>query len=162
MTDRSAGAHSSDRLSRAEAGAAGARLAEVFGDRLRSRAPLANLTTFRTGGAADWLVETSQVSDLVAAIRIANALKLRLTVLGGGSNVLVSDAGVRGLVVRLRHGTISRTDAGTVRAADGGVTVNHLVRWTIRRGLSGLERWGRHAGGRWAEPFAATPTSRAG
>ena len=140
MTDRSADAHSSDRLSRAEAGAAGARLAEVFVDRLRSRAPLANLTTFRTGGAADWLVETSQVSDLVAAIRIANALKLRLTVLGGGSNVLVSDAGVRGLVVRLRHGMISRTDAGTVRA-DGGVTVNHLVRWTIRRGLSGLERW---------------------
>ena len=60
--------------------------------------------------------------------------------LGGGSNVLVADAGVRGLVVRLRHGTIARVGADKVRA-DGGVTVNHLVRWTIQRGLSGLERW---------------------
>ena len=124
----------------AEVGTTGARLVEVFGDRLRPRAPLANLTTFRTGGTADWLIETAQASDLVAAIRIANALKLPLTVLGGGSNVLVADAGLRGLVVRLRHGRVSETDAGNVRA-DGGVTVNHLVRWTIQRGLSGLERW---------------------
>ena len=120
--------------------ATGAHLAAVFGDRVRARAPLASLTTFRTGGTADWLVETARASDLVTAIRIAGALELPLTVLGGGSNVLVGDGGVRGLVVRLRHGTISRTGAGTVRA-DGGVTVNHLVRWTIRRGLSGLERW---------------------
>ena len=140
MTDPPAGPHPPNRPSGAEAEAIGARLEQVFGDRVRPRAPIAHLTTFHTGGAADWLVETSQVSDLVSAIRVANALKLRLTVLGGGSNVLVSDAGVRGLVVRLRHGTISRTDAGTVRA-DGGVTVNHLVRWTIQRGLSGLERW---------------------
>jgi UDP-N-acetylmuramate dehydrogenase len=129
-----------DPLSAAEVAAAGARLAEVFGARVRPLAPLANVTTFRTGGAADWLVEKAQASDLAAAIRIANVVKLPLTVLGGGSNVLVADAGVRGLVVRLRHGAISRTGAGTVRA-DGGVTVNHLVRWTIRRGLSGLERW---------------------
>ena len=120
--------------------AAGVRLAALFGGRLRRRAPLAGLTTFRTGGAADWLVETARASELAAAIRIANRLGLPLTVLGGGSNVLVADAGVRGLVVRLRHGTISRTAAGTVRA-DGGVTVNHLVRWTVQRGLSGLEQW---------------------
>lgn len=121
-------------------GTAGARLAAVFGDRVRPRAPLAGLTTFRTGGAADWLVETAQASDLAAAARAAAALDLPLTVLGGGSNVLVADAGVRGLVVRLRHGAIARTGPGVVRA-DGGVTVNRLVRWTIQRGLSGLERW---------------------
>ncbi len=124
----------------AEVGTTGARLVEVFGDRIRPRAPLANLTTFRAGGTADWLVETAQAADLTAAIRIANALKLPLTVLGGGSNVLVADAGLRGLVVRLRHGKIAETDPGSVRA-HGGVTVNHLVRWTIQRGLSGLERW---------------------
>ncbi len=123
-----------------EVDAAGARLAAVFGDRVRRRAPLAGLTTFRTGGGADWLVETAQAWELTAAIRVANELKLPLTVLGGGSNVLVADGGVRGLVVRLRHGGISRTTAGTVRA-DGGVTVNHLVRWTVQRGFSGLERW---------------------
>lgn len=120
--------------------AAEVRLAEIFGDRVRRRAPLAGLTTFRTGGAADWLVETARPSDLAGAVRVANRLKLPLTLLGGGSNVLVADAGVRGLVVRLRHGTISCNGANAVRA-DAGVTVNRLVRWTIRRGLSGLERW---------------------
>ena len=118
----------------------GVRLAAVFGRRLRRRAPLAGFTTFRTGGPADWLVETAQAAELTAALRVANRLGLPLTVIGGGSNVLVADAGVRGLVVRLRHGTISRTARGTVKA-DGGVTVNHLVRWTVQRGLSGLERW---------------------
>ena len=126
--------------SAAEVDEAGVRLAAVFGVRLRRRAPLAGLTTFRIGGAADWLVETARASELAAAIRIAGGLGLPLTVIGGGSNVLVADAGVRGLVVRLRHGAISCTAAGTVRA-DGGVTVNHLVRWTVQRGLSGLERW---------------------
>ncbi len=130
----------SDRPSRVEAAATGVRLAAVFGDRVRPRAPLAGLTTFRAGGAADWLVELAGASELAAAVRIASESGMPLTVLGGGSNVLVADRGVRGLVVRLRHGQISRTGPDTVRA-DGGVTVNHLVRWTIRRGLSGLERW---------------------
>lgn len=119
---------------------AGARLAAVFGERLRPQASLAGLTTFRTGGPADWLIETADAADLAAAIRVADVLGLPLTVLGGGSNVLAADAGVRGLVVRLRHGAVSRTGPAAVRA-DAGVTVNHLVRWTIRRGLSGLERW---------------------
>jgi len=66
--------------------AAGVRLAAVFGGRLGRRAPLAGLTTFRTGGAADWLVETARASELAAAIRIANGLGLPLTVIGGGSN----------------------------------------------------------------------------
>ena len=139
-TGPAVGPHPARPPSAADVDEADARLAGAFGGRLRRRAPLAGLTTFRTGGAADWLVETAQASELAAAIRIANGLGLPLTVIGGGSNVLVADAGVRGLVVRLRHGTLARTAAGTVRAA-GGVTVNHLVRWTVQRGLSGLERW---------------------
>ena len=140
MTGSSAPAPTADRPSRAEVETTGARLAAVFGDRVRPQASLAGLTTFRTGGPADWLLETARTADLAAAIRAADALGLPLTVIGGGSNVLAADAGVRGLVVRLRHGTISRTGPDVVRA-DGGVTVNRLVRWTIRRGLSGLERW---------------------
>lgn len=140
MTGSSAPARTADRPSRAEVEKTGARLAAVFGDRIRPQASLSGLTTFRTGGPADWLLDTARTADLAAAIRAADALGLPLTVIGGGSNVLAADAGVRGLVVRLRHGTISRTGPDTVRA-DGGVTVNRLVRWTIRRGLSGLERW---------------------
>ena len=140
MTDPPAGPRPPGAPSASEVDAVDVQLVRVFGHRLRRRVPLASLTTFRTGGAADWLVETARPSDLADAIRVASRLKLPLTLLGGGSNVLVADAGVRGLVVRLRHGTISCSGGETVRA-DGGVTVNHLVRWTIQRGLSGLERW---------------------
>ena len=121
-------------------GATRARLCQAFGDRLRDRVPLAALTTFRTGGSADWMLETSDPNDLVAAVRATCALDLPLTVLGGGSNVLVGDGGIRGLVLRMRHGTVSHAGSSGVRA-DGGVTLNGLVRWTIQRGLAGLERW---------------------
>ena len=79
------------------------RLCQTFGDRVRERVALAALTTFRTGGPADWMLETSDPNDLVAAVRATRALGLPLTVMGGGSNVLVGDGGVRGLVLRMRH-----------------------------------------------------------
>jgi UDP-N-acetylmuramate dehydrogenase len=63
-----------------------------------------------------------------------------VTLLGGGSNVLVSDAGVRGLVIRSRGGDVRHVDEGHVRA-DAAVTINGLVRWTINHGRAGLESW---------------------
>src|SRR5262249_4721558 len=59
---------------------------------------------------------------------------------GGGSNVLIADAGVRGLVVRWRGGDIVSVDEVRVRA-DAAVTINGLVRWTILHGAAGLEAW---------------------
>jgi UDP-N-acetylmuramate dehydrogenase len=61
-------------------------------------------------------------------------------VLGGGSNVLVADSGVRGIVVRVHGGDVRALGASSVRA-DAGVTINGLVRWTIGRGIAGLEAW---------------------
>ena len=116
------------------------RLRQAFGDRVGERVALTALTTFRAGGPADWLLETSATADLVAAVQVTRDVGLPLTVLGGGSNVLVSDGGVRGLVLRMRHGALRVAGSSGVRAA-AGVTINGLVRWTIQRGLAGLERW---------------------
>jgi UDP-N-acetylmuramate dehydrogenase len=77
---------------------------------------------------------------LIVAARIARASQLPLTVLGGGSNVLVSDNGVRGIVVLARDREITQVDEHGVRAA-AGLTINGLVRWTIGRGLAGIEAW---------------------
>jgi UDP-N-acetylmuramate dehydrogenase len=63
-----------------------------------------------------------------------------VTVLGGGSNVLIADAGLRGLVVRIHGGDAQQIDGGHVRA-DAGMTINGLVRWTIGRGIAGVEAW---------------------
>jgi UDP-N-acetylmuramate dehydrogenase len=115
-------------------------LASRFGDRVRAGVPLAPYTTFRVGGPADAFLETRSSDELLAAIAIASGAGVPITLLGGGSNVLVSDRGVRGLVIHPRHGQIARQEADTVRA-DAAVTLNGLVRWTIGRGLAGLEAW---------------------
>ena len=108
--------------------------------RLAAGVPLAPLTTFRVGGAADWLADVRSVDELRSLLAIARATDVPVTVLGGGSNVIVSDHGVRGLVVRLLLTGIRQPEAGTVRA-EAGVTINGLVRWTIGRGLAALEAW---------------------
>src|SRR5438128_8568649 len=95
-------------------------------DRLRSHAPLGPLTTFRVGGPADWLLETRSSEEIVAALELAAAAGLPVTVLGGGSNVLVSDAGVRGLVIRPRGGEVRDIDEHHVRA-DAAGTINGCV-----------------------------------
>lgn len=107
---------------------------------VRVKAPLAALTTFHVGGPADWLVEVRTIDQLVAVLQAARRGGLPITVLGGGSNVVVSDDGVRGVVVRLLLSSVSQPAPDRVRA-EAGVTMNGLVRWTISRGLAGLEAW---------------------
>ena len=101
---------------------------------------LAPYTTFKVGGAADFFVEVSSEKDLLAVLQVANERKLPVTMLGGGSNVLIADGGIRGLVVRFRHGEVRRLRPDIVRAS-AGVTLNGLVRWMVRRGISGIEAW---------------------
>lgn len=113
----------------------------MFGiERVRLDVPLAPLTTFRVGGPADVLLEPRSAAEVVGALALAHAHGVPVTMLGGGSNVLVADRGVRGLVLRPRGGDIVLEADRRVRA-DAAVTINGLVRWTIGRGLAGLEAW---------------------
>jgi len=116
-------------------------LAAIVGDtRVTADAPLAALTTFGVGGPADWLVEVRSVEELQQVVQAAAAAGQPVHVLGGGSNVLISDRGVRGVVLRLRLTGVSQPSADRVRA-EAGLTMNGLVRWMIGRGLAGLEAW---------------------
>ena len=115
-------------------------LRRTFGDRARRAAALAPLTTFRVGGPADWLVEPTTSDEIVTALKLASDAGVETTILGGGSNVLVSDAGIRGLVIRPRGGAVSRIDGTRIRA-DAALTINGLVRWTITHACAGLEAW---------------------
>ena len=63
--------------------------------------PMKNHTTFRVGGPAEYYVTVSQTESLQAVIKLCNRAKMPWFVLGNGSNLLVSDAGVRGVVLRL-------------------------------------------------------------
>jgi UDP-N-acetylmuramate dehydrogenase len=116
-------------------------LRATLGDaRVHRNRPLAPLTTFKVGGVADWMVEVRSAADIRRALDIARSAGVPVTVLGGGSNVLISDAGLRGLVIRIHGGDVTHLGPDRIRS-DGGVTINGLVRWTIGRGVAGLEAW---------------------
>jgi len=108
--------------------------------RLREDVPLAPYTTFRVGGPAEWLFESRNAQEIVTALQIAGRAGVRVTMLGGGSTVLVSDNGVRGLMIRTRGGEVVQIDEHRI-CADAAVTINGLVRWTINHGCAGLEAW---------------------
>lgn len=107
---------------------------------VREQATLGAFTTFRVGGPADCLVDVRSADELRRVLDAVASARVPFTLLGGGSNVLIADAGVRGVVVRARLLDLSQPAPDVVRAG-AGVTVNGLVRWTIGRGLSALEAW---------------------
>lgn len=116
------------------------RLTGVFGDRVERGVPLAPRTTFRIGGPAEWLLTVSSAGEIADAIGIARRFGVPVSIMGGGSNLLVADDGVRGLVLRIHGGQTRLVDESTARA-DAGVTINGLVRWAVNRGIAGLEEW---------------------
>ena len=107
---------------------------------LTSRASLQKFTTLRVGGQADWLALPRCEDDVRTAVDWAKAANLAVTFLGAGSNLLVSDAGVRGLVICTRHFRKIRFDAncGQVTAA-AGAPLPTLAWKAAKRGWRGLE-----------------------
>ena len=122
------------------AGGLDVRLQQAFGARAQANAPLAPLTTFKVGGPAEFLIETQNADEIVQAVKLAHAAGVKVTMLGGGSNVLIADRGIRGLVIRTKGGDVAPIGDTLIRA-DAAVTINGLVRWTINRGYAGLEAW---------------------
>jgi UDP-N-acetylmuramate dehydrogenase len=118
-----------------------AALEQAFGaDRVKRDAALAPFTTFKVGGPAEFLIETQTADEIVRAVKLAHAAGVKATMLGGGSNVLIADRGIRGLVIRTKGGEVAPIGDTLVRA-DAAITINGLVRWTINRGYAGLEAW---------------------
>src|SRR3989338_10002995 len=68
---------------------------------IRRREPLANHTSFRIGGPAEWFAQPSSLEELAEVLREASRAGLPVSILGGGTNTLVADRGMRGLVVHL-------------------------------------------------------------
>lgn len=106
---------------------------------VREQVALGPLMHLRIGGPADWLLEPFAETDVAAAVVACRELDLPLRVLGGGSNIVVADAGVRGAVVYL--GNLNRiVRDGNRITAGAGVTLPSLLRATKEVGLAGLEK----------------------
>lgn len=113
-------------------------LKQVLGDRARMNEPLSRHTTSRIGGQADVLVEVSSADDLRDVVQRAWHSRVPVFILGGGANILVGDAGIRGLTVLNKARRLEFPGGGRVRA-ESGVLLPTLARECIARGLSGLE-----------------------
>jgi len=111
------------------------------GVRVKRSEPLARLTTMRVGGPADLFVEAHHAIELRALVRLAASRELPLFVLGRGSDLVVSDRGIRGLVVLVRAQTwrIDATSDPPLLIADAGVPMAKAATETQRAGLGGLE-----------------------
>jgi UDP-N-acetylmuramate dehydrogenase len=115
-------------------------LRAAFGDRLQENVSLAPYTSARIGGPADALISVTSADELAEIVSRLWELNVPYAMLGGGSNVLVSDRGVRGVVV-LNRAKAVRFDKGSrpkVRA-EAGVVIANLARRAASHGLAGLE-----------------------
>jgi UDP-N-acetylmuramate dehydrogenase len=101
--------------------------------------PLKRYTAWKIGGPADALLEPKSVEDLISATEKAREHDVPVTVLGGGTNVLVRDGGIRGLTIRLAKSLTDVEIEGTNVTADAGVLYPVLANTTAGRGLAGLE-----------------------
>jgi len=114
-----------------------ARLAAIPDLTVLPGAPLSRYTRFAIGGPADLYAETSSAEAFIAALHVARESGEPYVVIGGGTNLIVSDEGFRGIVLRFTARRILA--AGERVVADSGAVLQDLVDFTVDRGLKGLE-----------------------
>ncbi len=108
------------------------------GIEIREHVPLAPFTTFKIGGEARYFVEAKSEADVREALAFAKERGMRFVVLGGGSNVLVSDDGFDGLVIRIADESVLFD--GDILTAGAGCVLLSLIRKANEQGLGGWEK----------------------
>lgn len=104
---------------------------------VRAGEPLAKHTTFRIGGPAEYFLEAKSADDVVKAVAAAKALGIPYFAFGGGSNMLVSDDGVKGLVIKMANRGFTIADGKVV--AEAGATTGLVSTRAAEAGLTGFE-----------------------
>jgi UDP-N-acetylenolpyruvoylglucosamine reductase len=106
---------------------------------VRADYPLGRLTTVRTGGPADWFARPGSLDDLRDLLRWADSEGIEVGVVGSGSNLLISDLGFRGLVLKLDEDLATIEQQGQRLVCGGGARLPQAAAQSARAGLSGLE-----------------------
>lgn len=108
---------------------------------LREHAPLAPFTTLRVGGSARFLIEAHSEKDIEEAVVFAREKSLPLFLLGNGSNILVPDSGINGVVLKIEMSDIAMENAGDneLLIADAGALWDTVVDYACERGIYGIE-----------------------
>jgi UDP-N-acetylmuramate dehydrogenase len=114
---------------------ASAAVLEALGPGAQADYPLAKLTSFKVGGPADYFASARTEADMARLVRAAWGLGLPVFVMGNGSNILLSDKGIRGLVIRNMCATVSYAEAGERLeiAAESGAMLPRIGHQAIKR-----------------------------
>lgn len=115
------------------------RLKKQLGEKLEEHKPLNDFTTMHVGGVADFFYSADTIEELVAAVQAAVDTEIPYFVLGGGSNVIISDYGYPGLVILNRTSNIAFLYDKSQAIVDSGVFLAHLVMKAAAQDLGGLE-----------------------
>lgn len=114
------------------------RLKDIFPD-AKLDEPMRRYTAWKIGGPADALLEPKDSNELVEAINKARENGVPVTILGGGTNVLIRDKGIRGLTIRLAKSMKNIEFDGELMTADAGALYPVLANTSAARGLAGME-----------------------
>ncbi len=112
-------------------------LAEIPNLKVEAGVPLSQHTRFGIGGPADLFAEAADAEAFAAALAVARGAGIPVIIIGGGTNLIVSDRGFRGLVLRFRGEEIAA--AGEAVTAQAGAVLQDVVDFAIVKGLKGLE-----------------------
>ena len=113
---------------------------EDFSEILQHNEPLSRHTWLRLGGPAQYFVTPRTEAELLDVISACRSQQLPIHILGSGSNLLVREAGVQGVVIRVVEPLLGQvTIEGTSLTAGGGTLLSHVVAEAVRAGLGGIE-----------------------
>lgn len=98
-----------------------------------------NHTSFKIGGEADFFCEPSSIEEIIECIDLAKKEEMPCTVIGNGSNLLVSDKGIRGLVIKIDKNFSNAAISGNIITAQSGILLSRLAATALNANLSGLE-----------------------
>lgn len=123
---------------------------QEFPDRIKLDEPMSRYTTFKIGGPADLFYEARTTGEFIDVVQVARKFSIPTFILGGGTNILIGDKGVRGLVIKnntsriAMRGVKGERKGGTLKRlayveVDSGVIFNKFVRYTVEEGLAGIE-----------------------
>jgi UDP-N-acetylmuramate dehydrogenase len=112
---------------------------EFFRGQIRINEPLAHYTSMNVGGPVDYFVEPADKDDLLAIVGHFIKREFTYMVIGRGSNIIVSDEGIRGAAISLESGLSGVRLEGDIVVAEAGARLTKLVDFCIQRGLGGLE-----------------------
>ncbi len=108
-------------------------------DRIKANEPMSKHTTFRTGGCAELMLLPSGIEEITGIINVLNKNKLPYCVIGNGSNLLVSDKGIKGVVVKLGRDFSAISLNGSELTAQAGALLSAAAARALKESLTGME-----------------------